>query len=311
MVYPVVLLALFFNAAKGFSGKKVSNLVKHTEDPYLFSTVRMVMCMCIGFVLMALDGGLMPVDGGMLAVCLLSGAANVAFLVGWMLAVQHNALVTVDVTLTIGSILPAVLCALLFAEPIKIPKMIGFALIVLAAFILSKFHKSERKGSFAGVFWLVLALLGDGMISFSQQLYAKFYQQGGAFAGEQVYPMSVYHFYSFVFSFLILLIILVALLLNKPVTFRREYCKNMGRTLRPAWLHVGIMASFLFATNFLQTLATGLLGMPSQILYPIVKGSALVINSLTGMFCFGEKLTLRGVFGIIIAMGGIILMNVL
>ncbi len=311
MVYLVVLLALFFNAAKGYSGKKVSIQATHTEDAYLFSTIRMAICMAIGFVLMLFDGGAIPVSGGMLAVCLLSGLANLAFLIGWMLAVQHNALVTVDVTLTLGSIIPAVLCAFFFAEPIKLPKMAGFALIVIASAILSKFNKTGPKKTFGGILWLIMALLGDGMISFSQQLYTKFYQEGGAFAGETVYPMSVFHFYSFVCCFLAVLMILVVLLLKRPAPYRREYCKNIGASLRPTWIHIGIMASFLFATNFLQTLATGVMGMPSQILYPIVKGGALIINSATGMVFFGEKITKRSILGMIVAFGGIILINVL
>ncbi|MBQ6947064.1 MAG: hypothetical protein IJN42_03365 [Clostridia bacterium] len=311
MVYTAVFFALFFNAAKGYSGKKVSILAKHTEDAYLFSTVRMALCMLIGFVLMLFDGGSLQVEGGMLAIGLLSGIANVAFMIGWMLAVQHNALVTVDVSLTLGSIIPAVLCAMLFAEPIKLPKMFGFALIVIASFILSKFNKTGKKKTFGGICWLIMALLGDGMISFSQQLYTKFYQEGGAFAGEAVYPMSVYHFYSFLFSFIVLLVVLVILLCKKPSIYRREYCQKIGSTLRPAWIHVGIMAGFLFGTNFFQTLATGTLGMPSQVLYPIIKGGSLIINSVTAMIFFKEKLTLRGIFGIIIALGGIILLNVL
>ena len=136
MVYLVVFAALMFNSLKGYNGKKVSIAATRAEDPYYFSTVRMGMCMLIGLAILLLGGASLRIDVGMLAICLLAGVANVAFLVAWMMAVKYNPMVTVDVTMTTGSIIPAVLCLIFFGEVISLPKLVGFALIIIMVFLV-------------------------------------------------------------------------------------------------------------------------------------------------------------------------------
>ena len=311
MVYLVVFAALMFNSLKGYNGKKVSILATRAEDPYYFSTVRMGMCMLIGLAIVLFGGASLRIDGGMLAICTLAGLANVAFLVAWMMAVKYNPMVTVDVTMTTGSIIPAVLCLIFFSEAISLPKMLGFALIVLASFVLSGYHKSQKKSSLRGILWLLVVVLGDGMMAFSQQLYVKYYKEGGAFAGENVYPLSLYHFYTYVVAFIAVGIIFSVMLLRRRGEERKEYCGTLGSALRPALFHIAVMATFLFATTYLQTVATGVMGMPSQMLYPIIKGGSLIVSNLIAAICFGEKPTWRSLVGSLVALGGIVLLNIL
>ena len=311
MVYLVVFAALLFNSLKGYNSKKVSILATRPEDPYYFSLVRFAMCIVIGLAIVLFGGAGLQIDSGMLAICALAGVANVAFLVAWMMAVKYNPLVTVDVTMTTGSIIPAVLCAVFFGDSISLPKMFGFALIVLASFILSGYNKSQTKSSLRGLMWLLVVVLGDGMMAFSQQLYIKYYKEGGAFAGETVYPLSVYHFYTYVVAFFAVGVILAVMLLRRTGAERKEYCSTLGSALRPALFHIGVMATFLFASTYLQTVATGVMGMPSQVLYPIIKGGSLVVSNLIAALFFGEKPTWRSLVGSLVALGGIVLLNIL
>ena len=311
MVYLVVFAALMFNSLKGYNGKKVSILAKRTEDPYFFSLVRMLMCIVLGLAIALMGGATLRIDGGMLAVCILSGVANVIFLVAWMMSVKYNPMVTVDVTMTTGSIIPAVLCLIFFSEAIRLPKLVGFALIVLASFVLSAHKKSKIKSSIKGLMWLVAVILGDGFIGFSQQLYVKYFTEGGAFAGERTYPLATFHFYTYVVAFIFLAVIFGAMMLRKSGQDRSAYCATLGTALRPALFHIGVMATFLFATTYLQTVATGVMGMPSQMLYPIIKGGSLVVSNVIAALCFGEKPTWRSLVGSLLAIGGIVLMSVL
>ena len=134
MVYVFVLLTLISLAIKGFCGKKTSTCVRQTGDAFRFNILRMLLCMLIGALVVFLEGAQssFAIDRGMLLICLMAGVCNAMFLIGWILAVRKNAMVTVDVALTLGAILPAVLCAVLFHEPISLPKMLGFLLIILA-----------------------------------------------------------------------------------------------------------------------------------------------------------------------------------
>ena len=71
------------------------------------------------------------------------------------------------------------------------------------------------------------------------------------------------------------------------------------------------MAISMFAANYLQTVATNDFAMPSQVLYPIIKGGSLIAVNFTAMIFFGEKITPRSVVGSLVALAGMIFMNVL
>lgn len=316
MAYLCVLLALAVMTVKGYCGKKTGNCMKGKGDAFLFSLVRMLLCILIGLIPLALDrawGDLTP-DGGMMAICLLAGASNAAFLVGWILAVEKNAMVTVDVTLTIGSILPAILCAILFDEVIRLPKLLGFALIILASAILAGYNKSVKgKPGAIDIFFLALAAVGEGMVSFSQQLYKQYYSGAEGAIGDRVYPMSVYHFYTYVFAgALLLLFFLVYEGIGYVRAPKDRKPRPIGRlaVLREPIVYIAVMAVCLFLANYFQTLATSTYGMPSVILYPLIKGACLIVVSFTAMIFFGERITKRSILGSAIAIVGIVVMNI-
>jgi len=239
----------------------------------------------------------LAIEGRMLVICILSGISNAAFLVCWMLAIRMNAMVSVDVGLTLGSLLPSVLCLILFSEPMSPLKMIGFALIVAATFILGcGDHRADKK-SIVGVVYLLLAALGDGMSGFAQQLYKQYYTDAGSLTGDVLYPKTIYHFYTYVFAALALLIAIAAYLAvskSRSAVPRADSDDKKERqciVLPPrAVLHIFIMAACLFAANYLQTAATNDYGMSSQMLYPIIKGGCLVTVNFTAMMFFGEPI---------------------
>ena len=317
MVYFIVTLALVCLALKGYCGKRISVDARDASDTVLFNMTRLLLCVLIGFCIVLAQNvqSSLALDGGMLAVCILAGASNAAFLVGWMLAVQKNTMVAVDVTLTLGSLLPALLCAVLFGEAISVPKLFGFALILVASFILSSGGRQvKKKSGFLSVLLLVFAALGDGMTGFSQQLYKQFYTEGGARTGERLYPDAVYHFYTYVFASALLLIFFVFLVLRRRAKAKREALAEDGAMCHRSFYHalpyIGVMALCLFVANYAQTLACTKYGMPSQILYPVIKGGCLITANVTALF-FGERFTKRSALGTFVALCGILCLNLM
>ena len=316
MVYGWIALTLFFLTAKGYSGKRISGCVRRPEDPFLFNFLRMIFCILIGALLVVAEGSLpyLRIEGGMLAICLLAGVANAAFLVGWMAAVQKNSMVSVDVGMTLGSLLPALLCFLLFGEPISIPKLLGFLLVLIAAVILAdRSDRSQKKGGRLGILLLILAAIGDGMTGFVQQLYRQFYSETGSFTHGVIYPKTVYHFYTYVFSALALfafLLVKALLKKGKRVDAPSEAEPRRALPIRVI-LHILAMAICLFAANYLQTVITTNCGMSSQILFPLLKGGCLITVSFVAMIFFGERITKRTVLGLLFALAGIATMNLL
>ena len=311
MAYLCTVVTLIALAVKGFCGKKVSTCAKSGGHALLFNLIRILFCVPIAFLVLLFAGAgdrLAP-DFGLVAISLLAGAANAAFLAFWMLAVQKNTMVAVDVTLTMGSLLPAILCAILFGEELSLPRMLGFAFILLAAFILAGGgKKNKQKKSLLGILLVVLAAVGDGMIGFSQQLFKQYYTEGGTRFTGKAYPAEIYHFYTYLFAGLFLLLGYLALLAfaKKKTTPAASSPVRWGVVLG----NVAVMAACLFLANYTQTAASAVYGMPSQILYPVVKGGTLILVNVTALF-FGERITRRTLLGTAVALGGILLMNLL
>lgn len=311
MAYICTAITLIALAVKGFCGKKVSTCAQDGTHALLFNLIRILFCIPISLavLLLAGAGGALPTEGGLLAISLLAGAANAAFLAFWMLAVQKNTMVAVDVTLTMGSLLPAILCALLFSEPISPPRLLGFSLILVAALVLAKGGEKKRGGPL-GILFVILAALGEGMVGFSQQLYRQYYTEAGAcFTGTAV-PAEVYHFYTYLFAGAFLLLGTVAVRL---LAAKRADGEEKNRPTVP-WggvlLSIAVMAACLFLANYTQTAASALYGMPSEVLYPVVRGGTLILVNVTALF-FGERFTRRTALGTAVALGGILIMNLL
>lgn len=314
MVYGIVAVALLCLTIKGYCGKRTSCYVKNTGDSFLFNLLRMLFCILIGAVLVFAEGvqGSLLIESKMLWICVLAGASNAAFLAGWLLAIQRNALVSVDVSLTLGSIIPAVLCAILFGERISLLKMLGFAMILAATVVLSGHSKKTAGGGWLGLLLLLFAAVGDGMSGFAQQLYRQYYTEAGSLAHGVYYPKTVYHFYTYVFAAAILLVVLIGYDVAMARGSSAEKEKRVSLSIPPrVVIHIFIMAVCLFASNYLQTVATNDYGMSSQVLYPVIKGGCLITVNFTAMIFFGEKITPRSILGSLIALCGIVSMSIL
>lgn len=324
MAYLLLVIALIFLSVKGICGKKTSTDLRQATDPMLFNLLRMLFCVLIGLVLILIEGAgdQLRIEAGMLWIALGAGAANVAFLVGWILAVRRIPLVTMDVSLTIGSMLPAVLCLILFDEAILLPKMIGFTLILAATVILSGYGKSTgRRCGVLGVVLAVIATLGEGLSSFCQQLYKQYYTVDGSRAHGIYYSNSVFQFYTYAFTGTILLLMFIGVAIyqyskqekdNKQEKVpKMQYVKGLFFSCKHPLPYIAVMAICLFAANYLQTAATTVYGMSSQVLYPVIKGGCLVTVNFTAMLFFNEKPTWRSIVGSVVALGGSVLMSVL
>ena len=318
LAFLFLFLALICLTVKGYCGKKTSNYVTSTGDSLLFNLLRMLFCIAIGLAVVFIEraGDQLVVEPAMLWITVGAGAANAAFLAGWLLAIQKNPLVTVDVSLTIGSILPAILCFFMFGDAISPWKMGGFALILAATAVLAGYSKDtgKRPGPL-GVLLVLIAALGDGLSGFFQQLYKQYYTEVGICHHGVFYAKSVYHFYTYVFAALILLLCFIAFALwqyrKQSDTPKTQYVKGLFATCGKPMIHIFIMAVCLFAASYFQTVATNDFGMDPQVLYPVTKGGCLITVNITAMLFFGEKPNWRSITGSLIALGGIVMMSVL
>ena len=162
----------------------------------------------------------------------------------------------------------------------------------------------------ASAILLVIAAVGDGMMGFAQQLFRHYYTEGGSKYTGISYPKSVFHFYTYVFAAICFSILLSIYFLTTKKEERNE--ESLKKIASPVGLCVIlVMAVCMFVSSYLQTVASNDFGMPSQVLYPILKGGCLITVNITAMLFFGEKITRRSIIGSLIALVGIVAMNVL
>ena len=298
MGYLFILLALFCGVTKGYCGKKTSGTISTFSGTVLFNAVRMLICIPIGLLFVRLYTGtlssLMP-DAATLLISAVSGIATSAFVVSWIAAVRTGAYMMVDVFLTLGVAVPMVLCRIFFHEAVRGNQILGLPMLAAASYIMCTYNKSIGKGSLTPGALLLLTLCGaaNGLTSFTQKW----------FRYESTADVTVYNFYTYVFSAAVLLLCWTIMHKKSPEQ------SDSGQTVlhRKLGLYVVVMSLCLFLHSLFSTMAAG--SLTSSQLYPLMQGGGLVLSMLMSAVCFGEKITLRCVAGIVITFAALLYMN--
>lgn len=118
MGYLFLLTALVAGATKGYCGKKTSGYVNEYKDAMLANSIRMILCTLIGLgmVLVSSGVGALRINRTVFLISLLSGAANSAFVVFWLISVKRGAYMMLDVFCMLGILIPLIGCAMCFGE---------------------------------------------------------------------------------------------------------------------------------------------------------------------------------------------------
>ena len=291
-------LALLAGSTKGYCGKKTSGFVREYKDAMFTNFVRMVLCILISFLLLALSGrlSLLAVDLNVVLITLLSGVTTSVFVVAWLLAVRRGAYMMLDVFLMLGVIVPLLLSEFLFDEKIRLNQWAGLLMLLVAVVIMCSYNNQiKEKMSLKSLGLLVLCGIANGLTDFSQKLYVKTVADSSA---------AVFNFYTYIFSALVLLVFY----LGAKVTDKTGSSSETD-VLRRVGGYVAVMSVCLFLNSYFKTMAAGIL--PSAILYPLSQGASLILSSFMSMLFFKEKLTAKCITGIALSFAGLLIINLL
>ena len=298
MGYLFLSLALLAGSTKGYCGKKTSGFVREYKDAMFTNFVRMVLCILISFLLLALSGrlSLLAVDLNVVLITLLSGVTTSVFVVAWLLAVRRGAYMMLDVFLMLGVIVPLLLSEFLFDEKIRLNQWAGLLVLLVAVVIMCSYNNQiKEKMSLKSLGLLVLCGIANGLTDFSQKLYVKTVADSSA---------AVFNFYTYIFSALVLLVFY----LGAKVTDKTGSSSETD-VLRRVGGYVAVMSVCLFLNSYFKTMAAGIL--PSTILYPLSQGASLILSSFMSMLFFKEKLTAKCITGIALSFAGLLIINLL
>lgn len=298
MGYLFAALALFMGVTKGYCGKKTSGIITTFPSTMLFNAVRMLICIPIGMLVVLLTTGslgVLAIDPRTLLIAAVAGVSTSVFVVTWIASVRTGAYMMVEVFLTLGVVVPVIGSRIFFAEEIRWNHLAGIALLTGAAYIMCTYNKSLKKGNLTPGAVALMSLSGfaNGVTSLSQKW----------FGYASTAHVSVYNFYTYIFSAAVLLVCWAA------VRKKDTGAVIEKQALRKLGVFVVIMSACLFLYSLFSTMAAGRL--PSTQLFPLLQGGALVLSMLMSAVFFGEKITLRCILGIAITFTALVFINFL
>lgn len=304
MGYLFLLVSICSGGIKGFVAKKVSNKTNGIKSAVLTNFVRMLFCIPVGLIFVLIDGGIesLAVDKKILGIAALAGVSTSVFIVSWLIAVQKSAYTAVDTFVSMGLLVPILLSLAFYHERISCSQIIGLVLL-FAAVILMTLYSNQIKAKL-GVLSLLLLLtvgLSNGITDFTQKIF-KYNNASGT-------PASVFNFYIYVFSAVILLAVFLCLKEKKPAPAELSNGEKTTDWDKRKVLYILIMAIFLFCNTYFKTLASERL--PAVQVYPLAQGSALVLSTLMAALFFKEKIKPLCIIGLVVLFTGLLLINVI
>lgn len=224
------------------------------------------------------------------AVCAgVSGFALSGVMLCTTLAMQTGTVVLSTVCGTAGLIVPCIAGIFLFGEPVAWPVWICIAVFLVAAYMLAGSAKDVNpEFSWKTVLLLFFTFLLNGVTMICQK------------AVTYLDPDSSISLFSLV-TFAVPAVLL-ALMSGAGAGKERE------KLQKPIILPLILLAVALFVINQLATEATKT--VPSAVLFTLINGGNVVIAAAVAAICFGEKLTLRSVLGLVLGTGSLILINI-
>lgn len=204
----------------------------------------------------------------------------------------------------------------LFNEPVSWLQGVGLAIFLIGAYVHTQKGKKEtKKISFYTYVLLFLRLFINGLVMIVQKYFSLNVVGGN---------VSTFSFLTFLLNFLIMLVCAIVLYLkskNRPtiqtepavpdqIVTEEENPKPQKTILGLSKILLvcgGLLAFALFVINFLVTE----LGktVDSVILFPVSSAISIVMTAFIGWVVFKEKLNLKSIIGLIVALAGIIIIG--
>lgn len=294
MGYLFLLTALISGATKGFCGKKTSGYVNEYKDAMMANAIRMIFCILIslGMIIFNREIDFLHINSTVLLISLLSGAANSAFVVLWLVTVKKGAYMMLDVFCMLGILIPLIGCAVFFGETIYVNHIIGIAILLTAVCIMCSYNNSiKSKITISSLILLLLCGVSNGFSDFSQKWFVKLFDD---------IPITVFNFYTYLFSAIILSICYF-------VCCGKSKNKILPN-IRPIFAYILIMSVCLFLYSYFKTLAAQYLS--SAQLYPLSQSGALILSTIMSAVLFHERLNSKCIVGIILSFVALIVINV-
>ena len=306
MGYLMIAGAQLAAAFKGIFAKKTSEGVAKIPHAVLASLLRMVMTTLLGAAWILLFQTAGDFAAGRITILLAAAAGSFmgVNLVSWLLAVRAGSYLLVEIFALLSMLFPLLGGRFLFGDRILPLQWAGYAVLLLAVWILCAGKGTQRKKlTFKSIALAALNSVFYGIVAFAQKVFATLSERGTV-----ADSTAVFNFYTYLFSVLIL-VVCIALLRLRRSGEDGAAPGETGRLLRRLLpcivaMAVGTILYYFFIVQAARDLS------PIE-LYPLNQGASLIITSFMSAVFFREGFTWKTGVGVLLALCGLFIINVL
>lgn len=295
MGYIFLAIALLTNNIKGYCGKQMSRYSAKLNDTLLICFFRMLMCIGTSAVILAVTGGYfgLEITPKLIGYAAFSGISTAILVAAWLFAANSSGYMMLEVFQMLGVGVTILMSFAFYREEITLRDMIGFCVLVFAAYLM---HAGTKvKPTLKTLAVVILCGLANGMTDFSQKAFI--------YSGLDT-TTAQFQLCSYVFAAATLILLYTAMTAGKKP---EDNDGGAVAILKKTWYFVLIMAVCLYGNSFFKTEAANYLSAAK--LYTLSQGGTMAIGTLMSAFIFKEKMTLKSYVSIAITFIGLLIIN--
>lgn len=248
---------------------------------FLFMTFSAISAMLF-FLIMS--GGKLTFELSILKYSVAFAAAYIAASVGLFFALRFGPLSITSLIISYSLIIPTLYGVFFLNEVVGIIGIVGIIMLCVSLFLLN-IKKGQVKINVKWIIFLTVAFIGNGMCSTIQKIQQL--NSGGAYKNE---------------------FMIIALAITALVMFVLSLITEKNESDIPLLIKYSVPKGlFNGAVNFLVMVLSGML--PNTILFPSISAGSIVLSCIVAVFIYKEKLSLQQIFGYIIGITSVILLN--
>lgn len=187
-------------------------------------------------------------------------------------------------------LLPTIFMALYFGETLSIIWVIGIIMTLLSAFLVVYRKDNTKSSSKSYIPYIIVAMISAGCVGLLQKFYAFYYNNS--------------HFTEYIFMSFVFMLILAFIM---RIFSKRESCKE-GFNQKRFVISMLILGISNVVASKLNLFLSGV--MPAKFFFPAINGGTIMLSALMSVVLFKEKLTIKGILGIMIGVSAIVLMGI-
>lgn len=261
-------------------GKKASTMIEELPEVLRFNGFRQCVSAMLALVLIIIGGKGININIETVVLSIFSGTMLAVSLGCSLYAMKTGMVSLVALFGTAGMIIPCIAGVFLFDTPIALMQWVGFALFMVAAYLMIMSSKDTVNGfSLRTMALLIAVMIADGCTMLSQQMFTQYIPNG---------DVSVFSFLSFG---IVGIIMMVLLPINKGKSDKKT--KPMSKLLITYGI---VLAVAILIINQLATMAT--VFIPPVILFTFINGGSTVVAAIVAAVAYKEKLTIKSIIGI-------------